>query len=165
MLTLPVLTAGLILILFNGQTLKQLIFPIAFLFFLTPPPTEILYSVGSTLSDLSAHASNAIANVFGIASTISAQYGSPIITITRANQTIMNFSVDVACSGVYSLIGFVIFAVFIAYISRGKLWSKPIILLLGHTPNNRIKHHTHYNDSCDRKQLWRPTWHSKSSTP
>ena len=43
----------------------------------------------------------------------------------------MNFSVDVACSGVYSLVGFLIFAVFIAYISRGKLWSKPIILLLG----------------------------------
>jgi exosortase len=131
MLTLPVLASGLILILFNGQTLKQLIFPIAFLFFLTPPPTEILYSVGSTLSDLSAHASNGLANVFGIASTISAQYGSPIITITRADQTIMNFSVDVACSGVYSLVGFLIFAVFIAYISRGKLWSKPIILLLG----------------------------------
>ena len=131
MLTLPVLTAGLILILFNGQTLKQLIFPIAFLLFLTPPPTEILYSVGSTLSDLSAHASNAIANVFGIASTISAQYGSPIITITRANETILNFSVDVACSGVYSLIGFVIFAVFIAYVSRGKFWTKPIILLFG----------------------------------
>jgi exosortase len=131
MLTLPVLAAGLVLILFNGQTLKQLIFPIAFLFFLTPPPTEILYSVGSTLSDLSAHASNALANVFGIASTLSAQYGSPIITITRADQTVMNFSVDVACSGVYSLVGFLIFAVFIAYISRGKLWSKPIILLLG----------------------------------
>ncbi len=131
MLTLPVLASGLILILFNGQTLKQLIFPIVFLFFLTPPPTEILYSVGSTLSDLSAHASNGLANVFGIASTISAQYGSPIITITRADQTIMNFSVDVACSGVYSLVGFLIFAVFIAYISRGKLWSKPIILLLG----------------------------------
>jgi exosortase len=131
MLTLPILTAGLILILFNTQTLKQLIFPIAFLFFLTPPPTEILYTVGSTLSDLSAHASNAIANTFGIASTISAQYGSPIITITRPDQTIMNFSIDVACSGVYSLVGFLIFAVFIAYISRGKLWSKPVILLLG----------------------------------
>jgi exosortase len=131
MLTLPVLVAGLTFILFNGKIIRQLAFPIAFLFFLTPPPTEILYSVGSTLSDLSAHTSNAIANVFGIASTISAQYGSPIITITRANQTIMNFSVDVACSGVYSLIGFIIFAVFIAYNSRGKLWSKPIILLLG----------------------------------
>jgi exosortase len=131
MLTLPVLVAGLTLIMFNGQTLRQLAFPIAFLFFLTPPPTEILYSVGSTLSDLSAHASNALVNAFGMASTISAQYGSPIITLTRPNQSIMNFSVDVACSGVYSLVGFLIFAVFIAYISRGKLFSKFTILLMG----------------------------------
>ena len=43
----------------------------------------------------------------------------------------MNFSIDVACSGVYSLIGFVIFAVFIAYINRGKLYGKLAILLLG----------------------------------
>lgn len=131
MLTLPVFSAGLILILFNGQTLKQLAFPIAFLFFLMPPPTEILYSVGSTLSDLSAHASNAIVSAFGVVSTISTQYGSPIITITRFDQTVMNFSIDVACSGVYSLIGFVIFAIFIAYINRGKLWSKFVILLAG----------------------------------
>jgi exosortase/archaeosortase family protein len=132
MLTLPVFVTGLVLILFSAQTLKQLAFPIAFLFFLTPPPTEILYSVGSTLSDLSAHASNALANIIGITSTISAQYGSPIITITRPDQTIMNFSVDVACSGVYSLIGFVIFAVFIAYITRAaKLWNKILIFALG----------------------------------
>jgi exosortase/archaeosortase family protein len=43
----------------------------------------------------------------------------------------MNFSIDVACSGVYSLIGFVIFAVFIAYITRGRLWNKGAILALG----------------------------------
>jgi exosortase/archaeosortase family protein len=131
MLTMPVLTAGLVLILFNGQTLKQLAFPILFLFFLTPPPTEILYSIGSTLSDLSAQASNALANTLGMASTISTQYGSPIITLTRPDQTIMSFSVDVACSGVYSLIGFFIFAAFIAYITRGKLWNKLAILAMG----------------------------------
>jgi exosortase len=131
MITLPVMVAGLSLILFNGQTLRHLAFPIAFLFFLTPPPTEILYSVGTTLSDLSAHASNTLANVFGMASSISAQYGSPIITLTRPDQSFMTFSVDVACSGVYSLIGFLIFAVFIAYITRGKLHSKLAILLLG----------------------------------
>jgi exosortase len=131
MITLPVMVAGLILILFNGQTLRHLAFPIAFLFFLTPPPTEILYSVGTTLSDLSAHASNALINVFGMASSISAQYGSPIITLTRPDHSFMTFSIDVACSGVYSLIGFLIFAVFIAYITRGKLYSKLAILLLG----------------------------------
>jgi len=48
-LTLPIFTAGLTLILFNPQTLRQALFPIAFLVFLTPPPSEILYGLGSTL--------------------------------------------------------------------------------------------------------------------
>jgi exosortase len=131
MLTLPVLVAGLTLILFGIQTLKQLIFPIFFLFFLTPPPTEILYGVGSTLSNLSAQASNILANVFGLGSTLSSNYGSPLITITRPDNTIMNFSVDIACSGIYSLIGFIIFAIFIAYITQGKLRNKFAILIMG----------------------------------
>jgi exosortase len=130
-ITLPIFTSGLLLILFGGQTLKQLVFPLSFLFFLTPPPTEILYAVGSTLSDISAHASNALVNALGVATTISSQYGSPIITLTRPDQTLMSFSIDVACSGVYSLIGFVIFAFFIAYISRGRLWSKLAVLIAG----------------------------------
>ena len=131
MLTLPVLVTGLTLILFNWQTLRQLAFPIAFLFFLTPPPMEILYGAGSTLSSISAEAANALTNIFGIPSTLSTDYGNPIITLTRPDQTTMQFSIDVACSGVYSLIGFIIFAVFIAYITRGKLRNKLAILVAG----------------------------------
>lgn len=131
MATLPFFTAGLILILFNDQTLKQMAFPILFLIFLTPPPTEILYNIGSILSDISAHASNGIVNLVGITSTITTQYGNPMITLTRPDNTIMNFSVDIACSGVYSLIGFTLFAIFIAYITRGKLINKLALLIMG----------------------------------
>jgi hypothetical protein len=49
MASLPIFVAGLTLILFNPQTLRQLAFPIAILYFLTPPPSEILYTAGSTL--------------------------------------------------------------------------------------------------------------------
>jgi exosortase/archaeosortase family protein len=73
LLTLPIFTAGLTLILFNPQTLRQALFPIAFLPFLTPPPSEILYS----------------------------------------------------------LIGFLIFAAFIAFIVRDKLWKKAAIFMIG----------------------------------
>ena len=131
MLTLPFLAAGLILILFNLQTLKQLIFPIAFLIFLTPPPEEIFYSVGSALANLSASASNALANVFGLHAVLSTNLGSPVITLTRPDHTTLAFSVNVACSGVYSLIGFLIFALFVAYIMRGKLRNKFAILIMG----------------------------------
>jgi len=132
MLALPIFAGGLFLILFNLQTLRQLAFPIAFLIFLMPPPSEILYTVGSTLSVVSSEASNAIVNAFGIPSTLTSdEYGNPAIIITRPDGTPLNFTVDIACSGIYSLIGFLIFAVFIAYIIRDKPWKKLALIILG----------------------------------
>ena len=130
-LTLPIFTAGLTLTLFNPQTLRQLAFPITFLAFLTPPPSEILYGLGSTLSVISSEASNAIVNALGVASTISGEYGNPTIIMTRPDDTTVGFAVDIACSGIYSLIGFLIFAAFIAYIARDKTWKKAVIFLIG----------------------------------
>jgi exosortase/archaeosortase family protein len=130
-LTLPFLAAGLILILFNTQMLKQMLFPVAFLIFLTPPPSEILYGVGSALANLSAIASNGLANVFGFNATLSSSDYGPMITILRPDGTSLPFNVSVACSGIYSIIGFMIFAVFIAYITKGKLLNKLLILILG----------------------------------
>jgi exosortase len=131
MLTLPIFVAGLLLILFNPQTLRQLAFPIAFLVFLVPPPSEILYGIGATLSVFSSEASNAIVNALGIQSTIISEYGNPTIIITRPDGTPSHFTVGIACSGIYSLIGFIIFAAFIAYIIRDKPWKKLTLLFLG----------------------------------
>jgi len=131
-LTLPFFAAGLTLVLFNPQTLRQAAFPIALLAFLAPLPSEIIYNAGSTLSIVSSEASNAIVNTLGIHSTISSLSGTPAITITQANGTILPpFTVDIACSGIYSLIGFLIFAAFTAFIVRDKLWKKAAIFLIG----------------------------------
>jgi exosortase len=131
MATLPIFAAGLTLILFNPQTLRQASFPIAFLFFLTPPPAEILYALGSTLSVISSEASHTIVKALGVPSTLSSEYGNPTITITRPDGSTIPFAIDIACSGIYSLIGFVIFATFIAYITRDKTWKKVAIFLIG----------------------------------
>ena len=131
MLTLPIFVAGLLLILFNPQTLRQLAFPIAFLVFLVPPPSEILYGIGATLSVVSSEVSNAIVNALGIQSNIISEYGNPTIIITRPDGTPSHFTVGIACSGIYSLIGFIIFAAFIAYIIRDKPWKKLTLLFLG----------------------------------
>jgi exosortase len=130
-LALPIFVAGLILLIFNPQTLRQLAFPICFLIFLIPPPSEILYALGATLSVVSAEASNAIVNALGIPSTITSEYGNPTIIVTRSDGTTIPFTVDIACSGIYSLIGFLIFAVFIAYIIRDKPWKKFVLILVG----------------------------------
>ena len=131
MFALPIFVTACTLILFNTQTLRQLAFPILFLFFLMPPPTQIVYALGSTLSIISTQASCTILNLFGLPAKISTAYGNPTITITQPNGTPLSFTVDIACSGIYSLIGFLIFASFIAYIARTKTWKKPAIFLIG----------------------------------
>ena len=131
LLTLPFLTAGLVLILFNTQTLRQLLFPIAFLAFLTPPPDEILYGLGSSLANLSAYASNSFANVLGLHAVLTSSNAGPVITLIKSGTQNLSFNIDVACSGIYSIIGFVIFAVFIAYLTRGRLGNKLAVLIMG----------------------------------
>jgi exosortase len=130
-ISIPIFVSGLILILYNSQTLRQLVFPIAFLAFLTPPPSQILYSFGSTLSVISSEASSTIVNALGIHTVISSEYGNPVIILTRPDQTTMGFMVDIACSGIHSLMGFTIFAAFMAYIIRDKMWKKTTLFLIG----------------------------------
>jgi hypothetical protein len=57
LLTLPILTAGLVVIIFNPRVLRESIFAVCFLAFLIPPPSEILYSMGSSLSVFGSQAS------------------------------------------------------------------------------------------------------------
>jgi exosortase/archaeosortase family protein len=52
MFALPLFTAGLCLVLFNPQTLRQLAFPTALLFFLMPAPSGILHTEGSALQTI-----------------------------------------------------------------------------------------------------------------
>jgi len=131
MFALPIFATGITLVLFNPQTLRQLAFPLVFLAFLIPPPSEILYGLGSTLSVVSSEVSYALINSLGIPSTLTSEYGNPVIEITRPGGTTISFAVDIACSGIYSLIGFLIFAVFIAYIMRDKPWKKLTLFLIG----------------------------------
>lgn len=81
--SLPLFTAGLVLILFNTSTLKQLLLPIVFLFFLMPPPAEILYGIGAALSNLSSHASSLLAQLMGVPITLGSGYGNSIIIVNQ----------------------------------------------------------------------------------
>jgi exosortase len=131
MLTLPVFAAGLILIVFNYSALRQLVFPLCFLFFMTPPPAAIFYSAGSFLADVSAHASAAIVNAFGMPSTVAYYAGSPNVIMTNGGTTIATFVVDFTCSGINGLITFVVFTLFLAYLVRDKFWKKVAVVAVG----------------------------------
>jgi exosortase len=130
-IALPIFTAGLTLILFNPQTLRQLAFPIAFLILLTPPPSEFIYALGSTFSVISSEVSYTFVSALGIPASLISEYGNPIIQITTPNHTTISFAVDIACSGIYSLLSFLVFSIFVTYIIRDKLWKKLILFLTG----------------------------------
>jgi len=128
--TLPIFIAGLILIMFNAKTLKALAFPIAFLLLLTPPPIEKVYAAGSPLSAISSEAACQFLKTIGLPVSKSTQYGTPIITI-QSQSASLTFAIDMACAGIYPLIQFSIFAIFVAYITRGSPLQKTTTLLAG----------------------------------
>jgi len=131
LISLPIFIAGCTLILFNTQTLRVLAFPIAFLLFLAPPPLEIVYTLGAYLSTISSEAAYGLLKGIGLPVTLVEQYEIPTIILTKPDSPPLTFAVDIACSGLYSLIGFLIFVVFVTYIARGSSWKKVTLFLLG----------------------------------
>ena len=132
--TLPIFIAGIILIIFNTQTLKTLLFPIAFLFFLIPPPVTLAQEAGSALATFSSQAAYNFLKIIGLPVSLLYAYGSPIIYLNTSSGIEIPFAIDIACSGLYSLIGFIIFATFAAYIVREPIQKKLIILFYSPPP-------------------------------
>jgi len=130
-LSLPIFMAGLVLAIFNSETLKVLAFPIGFLVFLTPPPLEAFYTFGTILSTISSEVAYTFLKMFGLPVDLTMQYGPPTLVLNLQSGASIPFAVDLACSGMYSLIGFTIFSAFVSYISRGKLWKKAVTFLVG----------------------------------
>jgi exosortase len=128
-ISLPIFTAGLILIIFNTKTLKILAFPITFLLFLTPPPTEIAAIAGATIATLSSQISYNILKTLRLPVQQITQYGAPALIVTDPAGSPIKFVIGTASSGIYSLIGFTIFATFIAYIATGPIWKKATLFL------------------------------------
>jgi len=130
LISLPIFCVGIALILFNTKTLTVLIFPILFLLFLIPPPSEVVYTAGTFLAYFNTQASYTLLKSFGLPVALSFSYASPIIVVDNASGPI-SFAIDVACSGMYSLIAFVMFATFLAYLVRGSVWKKASLFILG----------------------------------
>jgi len=130
-ISLPIFISGILLLLFNYQTLKVLAFPILFTLFLIPPPMVLAQQVGADLSVLSSKASYNILKILGLPVSLAFGYGTPIIYLRQTSGTLMPFAIDLACSGLYSLIGFLVFITFVAYIARGKLDRKIVVFLIG----------------------------------
>jgi exosortase len=126
MLSLPIFIAGVTLILLHFKTLKALFLPILFLLFFVPFPNEIMYTWGGALANFNTQVSYVLLKTFGLPVTLSTSYGAPTI-----NLGLIPFTIDLPCSGIYTLIAFVMFAVFLASIISAPPWKKITIFILG----------------------------------
>jgi exosortase len=131
LLSLPLFIIGIILVLFNLKTLVVLIFPIMFLLFLIPPPSEITYAAGALIANFNTQAAYTLLKTLGLPVILQSTYGSPTIAVDTLAGTPVLFAIDLPCSGIYSLIAFTMFAVFLAYIVRGSITKKIILFPLG----------------------------------
>lgn len=130
-LSLPFFIVSVILFLFNYETLKSAIFPIIFTLLIIPPPFQLAQQIGSNLSFTSSQLSFSLLKISGLPVYQIIEYGSPIIYLLRNDGPSIPFVIDIACSGLHSLIGFLVFTVFLAYMSKSGLFRKLAILVLG----------------------------------
>lgn len=130
-ISLPIFIAGVTLVLFNARVLKALIFPILFLLFFVPLPATFLYTMGGGLANFNTQISYGILKTAGLPITLSSSYGAPTILLQNASGQPLNFSVDVACSGIYSLVAFAMFATFLAFLAKTSIFKKLLLFVLG----------------------------------
>jgi exosortase len=130
-LSIPIFVMGTTLILFSMKALIALIFPILFLLFLVPIPTEFLYAGGSVLANFDTQISYVLLKALNIPVVLNTSYGSPAIELTSSAGNPANFSIGLPCSGVYSLLAFAMFAAFLAFVISGPLLKKGLTFVLG----------------------------------
>ncbi|MCK4474719.1 exosortase/archaeosortase family protein [Candidatus Bathyarchaeota archaeon] len=130
MASLPLFIAGSVILIFNVQTVKALTFPIMLLLFLVPQ-TEILGPVGTALSTHSAEVVYSILKALGLRVTLTTVYLTPALIIQGSGGTASTFVINTACSGIHSVSGFAICSVLAAYIVKGVIWKKALLLLMG----------------------------------
>jgi exosortase len=130
LLSLPIFVTGLTLILSCMKTLRVLLPIILFLIFLVPIPSEFLYLIGGFTANFSTQAAYTTLKIFSIPVGLDMSYGAPTIYLKTSTGNLL-FSVDLACSGIYSLLAFTMFAVFLVLILRCSFPEKIGIFLAG----------------------------------
>ncbi|MGD0995332.1 MAG: exosortase/archaeosortase family protein [Candidatus Bathyarchaeia archaeon] len=117
LLSLPIFVAGVTLLIFGADTLKLLVFPIALVAFLSPFPLFFMDAYGGNLMSSDGALASSILKPF-LPIGITYQPIVVLSTITAAGAKIQ-FSLDAACSGIYSLTAFLFCAVVFGYLASG----------------------------------------------
>lgn len=131
LLSMPVFIAGVTLILFNLKTLRMLIPPLLLLLFLVPIPNEIMQALGGSMANVNTQASYTLLKSVGIPVSLTVTYGAPTLLLTTSAGQPAAFTIDLPCSGIYTLIAFIMFAFFLALIVSASFPKKLLTFTVG----------------------------------
>jgi exosortase/archaeosortase family protein len=131
LISLPVFVAGAIMLLFNISTLRHSFICVILLAYLQPPPAEILGEIAADMSWSSAILVQSMLNVIGLPISLETSFGAPALVMQNEDGVRIPFYVGEPSSGTYSIVGLSVFSLFVAYILRGKLWKRSLILIVG----------------------------------
>jgi exosortase len=127
MLGLPFFTAGLVALLYGVRRLWALRWAIAFLFLAWPDPyVSVLASAIGTSTDIALAVVGASLHVLPVAKPL----GQGTFLIDH-NGTDFSLAVGSACSGINSLVGFIILGGALNTILRGSLWRRVLWMAVG----------------------------------
>lgn len=129
--SLPIFIIGTTLILLNLRATLALLLPTLFLLFLVPIPTQALFSLGGTMANLNTQAAYALLKTFNIPVQISTAYGPPTLMLTASQAGPSSFTVDLPCSGIYSLIAFAMLAAFLILVAVDSPLKKLALVTIG----------------------------------
>jgi len=111
---------GYVLYFYGTKTLKQVLFPLCFLFFMFPLPLVVIVNISFKMKLFAAEISKQVLNNMGI---LAVRDGS-IIKMRHAYVV-----VDDVCSGLRSLISLAALGSLFAYLLKGPYWKKIILFL------------------------------------
>ena len=131
LLSLPIFLSGMTVLFLDYRAIVMLIFPILFTLFLVPIPATIVYAAGGTLANYNTQISHFLLKSAGIPVTLTSAFGSPVLQLSSNIGNPVDFSIDVPCSGIYSLIAFVMFASFLTFVSSAAAFRKFLAFALG----------------------------------
>jgi exosortase/archaeosortase family protein len=130
-LSFPIFLAGCTMLIFDIATLRQSLFAVLLTAYIQPPPGFLVSELAADLSWSAAVLVEAMLKLTGMAISLDSGQGAPALVVVLPSGGQIPFFVGEPSSGVFSTIGLSLFAVFVAYITRGKVWKRSIIFAMG----------------------------------
>jgi exosortase/archaeosortase family protein len=131
MASFPIFLVGSTMLVFDIVTLRHSLFAIMLTAFLQPPPGFLISEIAADLSWTAAVLVEGVLKLAGMSILLDSRFGAPALLVTMNDGNQVPFFIGEPSSGVFSTIGLSLFALFVAYITRGKIWKRLTIFAIG----------------------------------